>query len=58
MTHYVCTGGCEGVAETPGVCQTEGCTKHEKPLIECHCQDGQHNEVRNQVSTDEQKIDE
>ena len=45
MAHYVCTGGCGGVSETPGTCQTEGCPKHEHPLAECNCGDGQHAEV-------------
>jgi len=45
MTHYVCTGGCGGVATEPGVCQTNGCPKHQHPLIICHCEDGLHQEA-------------
>ncbi|MDP2736123.1 MAG: hypothetical protein Q8P12_08070 [bacterium] len=45
MIHYVCTGTCGGVAETPGVCQAEGCPRHEHPLAECSCKDGRHEEV-------------
>jgi len=42
MPHNICTGGCKGVSDTPGVCQTEGCAKHDQPLIECSCGDGNH----------------
>lgn len=45
MKHYICTGGCQGVAEKPGTCQTEGCLKHKHPLTECGCKDGKHQEV-------------
>ncbi|MBT4121229.1 MAG: hypothetical protein HOA57_04870 [Candidatus Magasanikbacteria bacterium] len=42
MTHYVCTGGCGGVSETPGTCQAETCPLHEHDLKECNCEDGKH----------------
>ena len=42
MKHYICTGGCEGVSEKPGVCQDETCPKHDRPLTECDCADGGH----------------
>ena len=42
MKHYICTGGCEGVSEKPGVCQDETCPKHGQPLTECDCADGGH----------------
>lgn len=45
MTHYVCTGGCGGVSEKPGSCQTESCSLYGKPLVECNCADGQHAEA-------------
>lgn len=45
MSHYVCTGGCGGVSPVPGACQANGCPKHEHPLIECDCEDGEHKEV-------------
>lgn len=32
-TVYYCTGGCKGESDTSGVCGTDGCTKHNKPLI-------------------------
>jgi len=40
--HYICTGGCGGVSETPGVCQAEGCADYGKDLKECSCTDGFH----------------
>lgn len=42
MTHYICTGGCEGVSETPGTCQAVTCPKHGAPLEACDCADGKH----------------
>ena len=45
MTHYVCTGGCGGVSETPGACQDGSCVLHGHPLTECNCTDGQHKEA-------------
>src|SRR3989344_7516952 len=47
MTHYVCTGGCGGVAETPMSCQMVSCPKHQEPLIECACEDGKHELIIN-----------
>jgi hypothetical protein len=32
MDHYICTGGCGGVADTPGVCHDMNCPKHGQPL--------------------------
>ena len=42
MKHYICTGGCEGVSDTPGTCQAKTCPKHGKPLTECDCSDARH----------------
>ena len=42
MTHYVCTGDCEGESGAAGICQDEGCTKEGEPLLECNCEDGAH----------------
>jgi len=42
MTHYICTGTCKGVSDTPGTCQAENCPKHNKILESCDCTDGQH----------------
>lgn len=42
MAHYICEGTCKGVSETPGACNAEGCVKHQQPLSECDCTDGQH----------------
>lgn len=43
--HYVCTGGCGGVSDKPGVCQATGCSKFQKLLIDCDCLDGLHKKV-------------
>ncbi len=45
MEHYICTGGCEGVSEKPGVCQAKTCPKYLKPLIKCDCKDGKHFDI-------------
>ena len=42
MKHWICTGGCGGVSDKPGICQTDTCPKHGQPLTECDCNDGQH----------------
>lgn len=31
-SRYVCTGGCGGVSDVPGVCQATTCAKHGQPL--------------------------
>ena len=46
MKHYVCTGECKGVSDTPGVCRAEVCSEKGKPLVECNCTDGMHAEVK------------
>lgn len=43
MTHYICTGGCGGVADKLGVCQAATCPMHDKALAPCECTDGKHN---------------
>jgi hypothetical protein len=40
--HYICTGGCKGVSETPGTCQAESCKLYGHPLEACDCTDGKH----------------
>jgi hypothetical protein len=45
MTHYVCTGGCDGESSNPGVCQTEDCEKEGEALTPCNCEDGAHEEA-------------
>lgn len=42
--HYVCYGGCHGVSDKPGVCQTEGCAHKGHALEKCDCADGKHND--------------
>lgn len=40
--HYICTGGCMGVSDKPGLCQAKNCPKHKHPLELCDCKDGKH----------------
>lgn len=47
----MCTGGCHGVSEVPGVCETDGCRKKGQPLTFCDCADGNHEGV----AADEEK---
>ena len=42
MVHFICTGGCGGVAKTPGMCKAEDCPFYAEELQECHCEDGLH----------------
>ncbi len=42
MEHYICTGGCRAVSETPGTCQAEDCSKRGEPFEPCECEDGKH----------------
>jgi len=55
MTHYVCTGGCEGESSKPGVCQAEGCAKEGEPLLECNCEDGSHSELQSEPDVPEEQ---
>jgi hypothetical protein len=45
-SHYICTGECEGVSNTPGVCRATDCNRFEQKLVECNCVDGDHRVVR------------
>jgi len=42
MEHFICTGGCGGVASEAGVCGAETCPKHGVALESCSCADGKH----------------
>lgn len=53
MTHYICTGDCEGVSDKPGVCQAADCIKHGESLMECHCEDGKHENLPDESSRPE-----
>jgi len=55
MNHYICTGGCHGVSDTPGVCQAEDCAKYQQPLEECDCTDNSH--YGKQIDADKQEKD-
>lgn len=46
--HYVCPGGCQGVSDTPGLCQAPDCPSYGEALLECSCSDGKHEGVVNQ----------
>lgn len=50
--HYICTGSCKGVSETPGVCQAQDCPKHGQELIPCSCVDGKHGHEENEIETE------
>lgn len=53
MSHFICTGGCNGVAETPGICQAEDCPKHGEALIPCDCTDGEHHRPETDAEAEE-----
>ena len=42
IPHYVCTGGCGFVSETPGKCPSIGCYRSRNPLTQCCCEDEKH----------------
>ena len=42
MSHYICTGECDGVSDTPGTCQDGTCGKHQQSLQGCDCSDKKH----------------
>ena len=42
MAHYACKGGCGGVLEEIGICETEGCANQWEMMEECDCTDGKH----------------
>lgn len=42
MTHYICKGGCGGVLEEMGICETDGCANQWEMMEECDCTDGKH----------------
>jgi hypothetical protein len=44
-THFVCRGLCGSESSTPGVCPTGDCLKSGRPLIECKCDNGLHQEI-------------
>lgn len=42
MMHFICKGGCGGVSDVAGVCETDGCASQWEMLEECDCVDGNH----------------
>lgn len=50
MAHYVCTGECKGVSsESNAICQANDCSRFNKKLIECMCEDEEHSEAYDAV---------
>ena len=54
MTHFICTGGCEGESSNPGVCQAEDCKKEGEPLTECSCEDSLHEDAKEEEDVPEE----
>lgn len=50
MTHYICTGQCNGVADTEGTCQAQTCDKYNEPLTACECENGTHDATAEETS--------
>ncbi|MFC1615819.1 alkylphosphonate utilization protein [Patescibacteria group bacterium] len=46
MTHYICKGGCGGVLDEIGICETEGCANQWEMMEECNCEDEQHGKTK------------
>ena len=46
--HYICTGGCGGSLQEPGVCGTENCPHKGQAMQECNCADGFHKQAARQ----------
>lgn len=42
MAHYVCKGGCGGVLDEMGACETDGCVNQWMMMEECSCTDRKH----------------
>ena len=42
MTHYICTGSCNGVSPVAGTCQAESCEKYNADLTPCDCTEEAH----------------
>lgn len=42
MKHYICTGSCGAVKDTPGVCGSPACPHKGEPFMECNCEEGKH----------------
>jgi hypothetical protein len=43
--HYVCTGGCGFVSQTPSTCPTRGCIRNRNPLTICRCRNNKHGKL-------------
>ena len=40
--HFACLGECGGVSHESGTCQSEICSMHGKPFVECSCKMPEH----------------
>jgi len=59
MIHYICTGGCNGESDMPGVCTDDMCSDYQLPLKPCECTDGFHEmEIEFEFEGDENEEDE
>jgi len=54
MTHYICTGGCGGMSEKPGMCKAEDCPLFAEELEECNCPDGTHEARKGEMEETEE----
>ena len=52
MSHYVCTGTCLGVSDTPKMCGDPSCTHFNKSLHPCECHSGDHRGMQAQQDED------
>jgi len=53
MTHYICTGSCQGESNQPGICEAEFCSNEGKSLIKCDCEDGSHQNAGEETTSEE-----
>lgn len=63
MEKYVCYGDCGGESDTPGVCQTDGCSDFGKTLHvvkdeDADTEDGLDSEVKDDEDDDDEEEDE
>jgi len=56
MPHYTCTGDCKGISMQPGECMAKECAKHGKPLTECSCTDGKHDELQADENPESEQV--
>lgn len=42
MKHYICKGGCGGMLDDMGICESDSCPNRWEMMEECDCADGHH----------------